>query len=241
MTGKTHKQGGLLISIIGFAMLRHYNLLYSNISLFTQWLVMYPFCVWGSMASDLDHHWMSCPQKDYVSWIINKVLHITAPIQKGIEKAGGKKDLSYKVVKLLNASHRSWQTHSDLTLFIMIWLIYELINKKFSIFNELDIIILSIVLTGVALGIIAHLFLDILTPEGIWLIGFAIINRVLGKKILPEKLHIVPHMKFFATGQDWEKFIQKVLKIATWVSLVWFLITIFIPNWMSYIPFEFSF
>ena len=244
MTGKTHRAGGMLCSIVGFAILRENGLLLPNVNEGLQLLIMYPFCMWGSIASDLDHHWDSCPQKDYPSWLVHKVLHITAPIEKSLESVD-KKSPVYKVSHLLNAKHRSWQTHSDLTLFAMLYLMYLLISGKFVGLGVVDGALLSLVLMGVTLGIIAHFILDMITPEGIWLIGMTIINqglRLMNPRagFLPEKLHFVPHKKLFATGGAWECFVQKVLKIATAVAVVWLLVTLFIPNWMSYIPFEFN-
>lgn len=245
MTGKTHKQGGMLISIVGFAILRAKGLLLPDVNLFLQWLIIYPFCIWGSVASDLDHHWEACPQKDYPSWILNHLLHITAPLQKLMDKtlseSQKKRSFGYKVAKFFNASHRSWQTHSDLTLLLLILLLMYVLSGRITIFGTFDIAIIQMVITGVVLGGIAHFILDMLTPEGIWLAGFSVINTITRKHILPYKMHLVPHTKAFATGGKWELFIRKVLQVFTVIAIVWFLITIFFPNWKDYIPFELDF
>ena len=57
MTGNTHRAGGMLCSVVGFALLKEQGLLLPEINPCIQWLVMYPFCYWGSTASDLDHNW----------------------------------------------------------------------------------------------------------------------------------------------------------------------------------------
>jgi hypothetical protein len=246
MTGKTHRAGGMLCSIIGFEILRQKGLLLPDVNEGVQWLVMYPFTMWGSIASDLDHHWDSCPDKSYPSWFINKALHITAPIKKSLDKtlneSQKKHNPVYKVADFLNASHRSWQTHSDLTLIAMIYLLHLIIAGKFTSLGTLDISILTLILTGVCLGVVAHFILDVLTPEGVWITGLVILNRIVRlvnpRLKIPEKLHIVPHQKFFATGGKWEEFVNKVLKIATIVAIVWFLGSLLIPIVMKYIPYS---
>lgn len=250
MTGKTHKAGGMLCSIIGFAILREKGLLLPEVSEGIQWLVMYPFCIWGSLASDLDHNPDSIPMKDIPSTAVNKVLHLTHPLVKTIEKASSeserKKNVVYQGAKFLDAKHRSWQTHSDLTLYVLIGLLYCIMNNKFTFLSALDVSLLSMVLMGISLGIIAHFILDMITPEGVWCIPFVLVNAFLGifnprLKILPEKIHFVPHKKFFATGGKWEEFIQKVLKWATIVASIWFFFTLLVPDWKSLIPFTISF
>ena len=236
MTGNTHKAGGMLISIIGFAMLKQNNMLAPDINIGLQWLLMYPFCMWGSVASDLDHNPNAIPMKDYPSKIVSGALHITEPLEKATEVSGG---AIHKVARFFNAKHRSWQTHSDLTLVTMLFILYKLLSIE-SLFTlgPMDLTIIRLVLTGICLGVIAHFILDMLTPEGIWLTGFAVLNRLIKKKVFPEKMHFVPHKKFFATGGKWELFIQKVLRVATWVALAWFLYTFLVPYLANYIPYD---
>ena len=248
MTGKTHRQGGMLVSIIGFALLKENGLLLPDVNVGLQWLVMYPFCYWGSTASDLDHHWDSCPSKDYPSWMINKLLHLTAPIEKSYEKAqeiekkvgigtsrGKKKDSNviYKVSELLNAKHRSWQTHSELLLFVMLYLLDCVMQGKFHTLGAVDTAILSLIVMGLVLGVIAHFILDSLTPDGIKLVGCKIINNILKamkvKIRLPERFRLVPRTHFFSTDGPWEKLIQWLLKLGTVVSLIYLGYCIAIP------------
>ena len=133
MTGETHRAGGMLCSIVGFSILQKNGLLLPDVNIGVQWLLMYPFCMWGSVASDLDHNWESCPSKGYPDWIINHTLHITKPIQKSLEMTGQVKNGIYKFAKFFNASHRSWQTHSDVTLYFMLSLMW-IVNSS-NIFN----------------------------------------------------------------------------------------------------------
>lgn len=249
MTGKTHKAGGMLVSIVGFTILRQKGLLLPNVNEGLQWLVIYPFTMWGSIASDLDHTWESCPQRDYPSKLVNMALHITKPVKKTLDKSltdGQKKhSLVYKVANLLNANHRSWQTHSDLTLFLMLFLLSNVYGNRISNFSAVDTAILTLVLTGICLGIIAHFILDSITPEGILIVGLAIINKFLkmfNPRInIPTRISLVPKTEFFVTGGKWEKFIQKVLNVATYVGLIWFFYVLISPFLSELIPFNLEF
>ena len=242
MTGKTHKMGGMLISAVGFTLLKNNGLLLSDVNEGLQWLVMYPFCMWGSVASDLDHHWESCPSKDIPSWFVNKALHITEPVYKSLDSSlsssAKKTNMLYKVSKFLTARHRSWQTHSDLTFVFMLYLLYSIMHGKFLMFNSNDIILLTLIMTGICLGIVAHFILDLLTPQGVWNTVAVLLNRFILHGRLPrrfEKWHFVPNMRCFATDSDWEGFIYKVLRVMTVVSVVYLLISVFFPSQISYL------
>lgn len=248
MTKKTHQAGGMLTSVVGFALLRENGLLLPEVNQALQWLVIYPFCMWSCTASDQDHHWDSCPSKDYPSWLFHKALHITAPIEKSLDKtlsgAKKKKSVLYKAVHAFNAHHRSWQTHSDLTLYSCLFLLYQLVFMNALSLSAIETSILGLVLIGVVLGFIAHLILDVLTPEGIWLMPFVWLQSLLrffNPRIkLPSillKFHLVPEKPFFKTGGKWEEIIQKVLKIATIVALVWFLSVLILPYIKELIPY----
>lgn len=249
MTGATHRAGGMLVSIVGFAILRQRGLLLPNVNEAVQWLVMYPFTMWGSVASDLDHHWDSCPSKDIPSRAVNMALHITKPLKKTMDatlsESARKHNPLYKLVDFLNASHRSWQTHSDLTLFAMLYLMYKVFTGQIASLSQVDSMIITLVLTGICLGIIAHFILDALTPEGILLVIPAVLNTGLKalkvKAKLPQKLHLVPKTSFFATGGSWEQFVQKVLKICTVLCVVWFLYVQFAPALSRFVPWEIQF
>lgn len=236
MTGETHRAGGMLCTVVGFLLLRKNGLLLPEVNEVIQLVTIYPFAKWGSVASDLDHHWDSCPEKDPPSWIVNRLLHITTPFVKAtpdmLQQGTG-----YKVAKFFSANHRSWQTHSDLTLATFIFLLWAVLTNYFSWgLTPVDISILALILTGICLGIIAHFILDMLTPQGVWCTPGVIINRVLSKvlhknvSILPEKYRFVPKLKCFATGGAWEAFIHKVLNVLTVVSMIYVLLAVVFPE-----------
>lgn len=239
MTGKTHREGGMLCAMVGFALLEHNNLLLPDVNELLQLAVMYPFCMWGSVASDLDHHWESCPSKDIPSWTINKALHITAPMQKSLEAVGDTKSGLYKFAKFFNAKHRSWQTHSDLTLYVLIGLLYLIFTGRF-VLGTYDVAIASLILTGITMGVIAHFILDMLTPEGIYIVGLVALKKLFRLKRLPEKIHFVPKCKLFATGGKWEIFIQKLLRILTVLATLYIIFGVVWTDWVQYIPYEIS-
>ena len=249
MTKKTHQAGGMLVSILGFAILKENGLLLPDVNEGLQWLVMYPFTMWGSTASDLDHHWDSCPSKDYPSKLVNTALHITRPVKKYMDgtltESQKRGNIIYKLADLLNASHRSWQTHSDFTLFAMLAILMKIMSGAFVQFSAVDNIIATLVLTGLSLGIIAHLILDSITPDGIWVMVLVILEKFLkmfNPRInIPKKIHLVPRKEYFATGGKWEMRVQKVLNIATWFALVWFFSTLLYPILGEYIPFQIEF
>lgn len=240
MTGKTHKMGGMLISVIGFSMLKNNGLLLPDVNEGIQWLVMYPFCVWGSVASDLDHHWESCPSKDIPSWFVHKALHITEPVYRVLDdklsSSEKKTNILYKASRFFTARHRSWQTHSDLTFVFMLYLLSLITSGGLSFLGSTDVMLLSLILTGLCLGIVAHFILDLLTPEGVWCTPMVLINRFILKGKLPrtfEKWHFVPKMRCFATGSAWEDFIYKVLRVLTVVSVIYLLVSVFFPDQLS--------
>ena len=250
MTGKTHRAGGMLVSILGFAYLRQHGLLLGNVNEGLQWLIMYPFCMWGSVASDLDHSWESCPMHDYPSKIVNKVLHAPKAVKDLMDATpipSARRSFFYKVCDCLNASHRSWQTHSDLTLFVFMFLLMCTMEGHISSFQAVDMAIARLILTGLCLGIFAHLLLDCLTPDGIWLMGLVWLNWLLNwlgfKDVkLPRKLHFVPRgLHFFDTGGVWEQWVYKVLNIVTYIALVWLLFVTLLPSISIHLPFEISF
>lgn len=244
MTGATHRAGGMLVSVVGFAYLRSRGMLIPGVHEGVQWLVMYPFCMWGSVASDLDHHWDSCPSKDYPSKLVNMALHISKPIDSimsnNLSEKERRTNIVYRIVSLFNAKHRSWQTHSDLTLFVMLMLLNGLSDGRFSSLSAVDLAVLSLVLMGLCSGIIAHFVLDMFTPEGIWSVLLCAVNsvvRLLNPKInLPKKIHLVPSSEFFATGGKWELLVRKVLKFCTFLAVAWLMGLFLFP----YLPVDVS-
>lgn len=233
MTGDTHRAGGMLCSVVGFALLKSNNLLLPDISEVVQLMLMYPFCMWGSVASDLDHHWDSCPDKNIPSLVINKALHLTTSTRKRMDtmlpNSVKKHSVAYKLAGVFDASHRSWQTHSDLTLILVMWLLYGVLKGVLGagVLSPIDVKFIACALTGVCIGLIAHFILDALTPSGIWctvsIVGNKLIGLVTRKKctLLPEKIRFVPKSQFFATGGGWETIINMLLKTSTILALIY--------------------
>lgn len=211
MTGKTHRVGGMLCVLGGFTYLESKGLLLRNVNPLLQLTVMYPFALYGSIVSDLDHNANSIPSKDIVSVAINRVLHLTSGLN---ESTGGRN----KVFGILDAKHRSWQTHSDLFLVALMYALYQMIME--TKLATVESVIWSLVGMGFILGVISHLVLDMITPEGIWSFILVGISKVTGKKLIPKKLRLVPDSKFFSTGGPWESLVRNILWICCVVLFI---------------------
>lgn len=194
MLGKTHHAGGSLAALVAFEVLKSKGLLIPDCNEIVQLMMMYPFASFGSIFSDLDHGPDSIPSKDPIAIGINRVLHI------------------------LGAKHRSWQTHSLLVTGGLCSLIFALILLGSSIYGDIYVIewaFLRLAMIGFICGVGSHLILDSITPGGIsvWP-GF--------------KLRFVPKSSFFATGGKWETFIFYILVI----GIVVLMFKIFIIDWL---------
>lgn len=211
MTGKTHRVGGMLCVLGGFTYLESKGLLLRNVNPLLQLTVMYPFALYGSIVSDLDHNANSIPSKDIVSVAINRVLHLTSGLN---ESTGGRN----KMFGLLDAKHRSWQTHSDLFLVALMYALYQMVME--TKLATVESVIWSLVGMGFILGVISHLVLDMITPEGIWSFILVGISKVTGKKLIPKKLRLVPDSKFFSTGGPWESLVRNILWICCVVLFI---------------------
>lgn len=211
MTGKTHRVGGMLCVLGGFTYLESKGLLLRNVNPLLQLTVMYPFALYGSIVSDLDHNANSIPSKDIVSVAINRVLHLTSGLN---ESTGGRN----KAFGLLDAKHRSWQTHSDLFLVALMYALYQMVME--TKLATVESVIWSLVGMGFILGVISHLVLDMITPEGIWSFILVGISKVTGKKLIPKKLRLVPDSKFFSTGGPWESLVRNILWICCVVLFI---------------------
>lgn len=217
MQGNTHRVGGVLASLIGFTVLEANNMLMPDVNPMLQLVVMYPFAVYGSVISDLDHNWNSTPAKDPVSKGINKVLHLTTDIRKKTGK-------SNPLLSIFDAKHRSWQTHSD--MFLLLSIIFGIWVGSCGL-SGISTIIFKLVMFGFILGLISHLVLDALTPEGIWCIVPSVMKR---KRVT---FRLVPKLKFFATGGPWERLIRTVM---WFVIILLFIHTIYLAS-----PYRLSF
>lgn len=211
MTGKTHRVGGALCALAGYSLLEQKGLLIHDVSPLLQLGVMYPFAIYGSVVSDLDHHWESAPCKDILSWGINKVLHLTTKLKS-----------KNPIINIFNAKHRSWQTHSDLFLVSILVLSDWLLTSA----TGAESILINLVFSGLLLGIISHMILDMLTPEGIWSVILVLIKGFLKKvlkikiKAFPTKIHFVPKSSFFATDGPWEEIVRKMMWVLCFILLI---------------------
>lgn len=244
MTGKTHRAGGAFVAVVGYVVLRDNGFTLKDSNDYIQLLAMYPFAIWGSLASDLDHNPDSIPCKDIFSVFVNKLLHLTRKSYKRYSevlksdsydaktKRRVRNSIRYRVSRFLNARHRSWQTHSDLT-FLALMLAVMFLFFRMSL-TSTDTVLVNIMSTGVLLGLISHLVLDALTTDGIHLLLMRAINlTILGKSKfqLPEKLHLVPRSKFFSCESKWETFIRWLLNSLTVFSFGYFIFVIDKPQW----------
>lgn len=138
----------------------------------------------GALFPDVDHAWQNVHSKTVTNKIINTLIHVT----------GGK--------------HRSWQTHSidicaafTICSYIIPNMLYE--SGKLS---EVNKELLSLELLAFASGWISHLFSDMLTSAGVRLVFWS--KFVV--KIVPKKIGKLR----FNTGNEWERFNYKAIKIA---------------------------
>lgn len=228
MQGKTHARGGEVAAMTGYLILSARGSLHPElIPGVVSFAVIYPFAIWGSTAPDQDQNSHAIPSKDVVSLALYHVLHLTTHLRR---KMYPQKGALYEVSGILDAKHRSWQTHSFEALLLWFWLASTITSPTvFSGVSSVTALILQLVFTGIALGWAAHIVLDGLTPEGIWIATFHFINKFAHKGILPEKLKIVPQRKFFATGNGWENgstYFPGIRSILSVLSVVLFLILI---------------
>lgn len=100
MTGKTHRVGGMLGGLVGFSLLKSQGMLVSGVSEPLQLVMLYASSMYGSILSDMDHEWESCPAHDAMSWVLWKVLHLTTPIRRFLSKGGKIRKWLYKKLKI---------------------------------------------------------------------------------------------------------------------------------------------
>lgn len=232
MTGKTHKAGGVLCALVGVQIINSYTNLQSEINPLIQFCITYPFCMWGSTAPDLDHDWSNVEDKNPINYAINKGLHFFNELYEKAEMLGQERKL--KLLKTLSARHRSWQTHSDLTLLLLMLLRYLLIDRVLGGFgSSVDVDILTLIANGLILGTGVHLFLDMLTRAGITSVLLTILKKLLvslvnreWKEVKPVKIRLVPNKEFFGTDSNgtYESTVRKVLQVATYIyTALWLL------------------
>lgn len=232
MTGKTHKAGGALCALVGMQVLSRNQLFVKDVSPIIQFLISYPYTLWSCTAVDLDHAWSSVGDKNPVNYAINRILHVFNPILESYDKVVKTTGLlkiskrKYSLIKLLAVKHRSWQTHSDLTLALLFVLLRNVVdaNSIFSKVSIYDVKILTICLTGIIIGSISHLILDIITTEGIPSIILTVIKHLyykIRRKKIKEiefvNLSIVPKNGKFSVADTYEEIVYKTIKATTYL------------------------
>lgn len=251
MQGATHRAGGVAACMIGYTALAAHHAPLIEAAPIASLVVLYPFALWGSTASDLDHHpgsvWdevklvgersgHTIPSQDPVSRTISHILHLTRPLRD----IAPRKSRTAQILSILDCRHRSWQTHSELPFLLLLGALTQLDPLTTNLGEALT----QLVITGIILGLIAHLTLDLLTPEGLPFATGLFINRViLRKKILPERIKIIPHVKprrkgepgFFSTGGTWEtKVVFNILHAVNLGLLGWLIYRLGIAPYTSF-------
>jgi hypothetical protein len=220
MQGVTHRAGGVTACLAGYSLLVYSGSPLVAAAPVASLACLYPFAVWGATASDLDHApgglWdelkpigqrsgQSLPSQDVVSRAISHVLHATKPL-RGVFPKGSR---AGQLVSVLDCKHRSWQTHSELPLAVILYFLSKLDPTTGNLSSALT----QLILMGIGFGLVAHLILDLLTPEGLPFATGLFINKfILRKHVLPERIKIIPHVPptqkgkpgFFSTGGTWE-------------------------------------
>lgn len=204
MQGNTHRVGGMVCALAGYTILESKGMLISGVSPLVQLVIIYPFAIYGSTFPDLDHNADSIPSKDIVSVGVNRVLHLTTKFRKYNKENS--------ILRIFDAQHRSWQTHSDLFLVICLLFYHRVVSEPVVTAQG---IILTLISIGFILGVISHMILDMLTPAGIWFCIPALLNMANKKLNLPFKIRLVPKSKFFATGGPWENIVRYVMWVFT--------------------------
>lgn len=222
MQGATHRRGGELAALASGVLMMRAGYVLDNIHPLIQFVAMYPFAQYGAKWGDLDHHRGSIPFQDAVSVAMHKVLHLTTGVRKRMKKG----TLTYKLLGLFDAKHRSWQTHSDLTLILFLGLTVYLSGTANSGLNNQEAL-MRLIGTGFSLGVAAHIILDCLTPEGCWSVAGLFLKQFLGVKGVPTKFSFVPDKHYFATGGPWERKVNSVMKWVCYALLLWLMIEIF--------------
>lgn len=225
MEGKTHYIGGSLGALVGFIALKENGMLLDNINPALQFSLIYPFAIYGGMVPDADHHAGSSPLRDPVGRVFNKALHVfNAPynrMDEALSSNAKRNNLGYKLLRILKCTHRSWQTHSELTLLLLFYLLYQALTGDPTDPNN---VILSLILTGFTIGVISHIILDMLTTDGIYFATGFFIKTLFPKVPIITTLRIVPKTSFFGTGTPYEKTVRAIINVLQFFALAYVLL-----------------
>lgn len=238
MEGKTHRIGGTVCAMAGFVTLKDSGYLLSSelISPALQFLVIYTAGIYGGMWPDNDHHWESSPLKDPASWLQNKLMHIAnAPYKRLDEKMSSKqkkRSMLYKTLKFMRCIHRSWQTHSEFTLLMILWLMMSPTLLGFT--GRFDSVLWLLIVTGFGLGVISHIILDMLTTEGVRFALGVFIKVFFPNVPIFTTIRLVPGISAFKTGSEWEMAIRKALSLIQYALLIMVLLDLAGVSILSY-------
>jgi hypothetical protein len=238
MEGKTHRIGGTVCAMAGFVTLKDSGYLLSSelISPALQFLVIYTAGIYGGMWPDNDHHWESSPLKDPASWLQNKLMHIAnAPYKRLDEKMSSKqkkRSVLYKTLKFMRCIHRSWQTHSEFTLLMILWLMMSPTLLGFT--GRFDSVLWLLIVTGFGLGVISHIILDMLTTEGVRFALGVFIKVFFPSVPIFTTIRLVPGISAFKTGSEWEMAIRKALSLIQYALLIMVLLDLAGVSILSY-------
>lgn len=238
MEGKTHRIGGTVCAMAGFVTLKDSGYLLSSelISPALQFLVIYTAGIYGGMWPDNDHHWESSPLKDPASWLQNKLMHIAnAPYKRLDEKMSSKqkkRSMLYKTLKFMRCIHRSWQTHSEFTLLMILGLMMSPTLLGFT--GRFDSVLWLLIVTGFGLGVISHIILDMLTTEGVRFALGVFIKVFFPSVPIFTTIRLVPGISAFKTGSEWEMAIRKALSLIQYALLIMVLLDLAGVSILSY-------
>lgn len=141
MTYETHRQFAVFWALLAAIIL--YVTGMTEINYYLALCIIVPFAKLGAEFPDYDHIWQNIKNKTVISWIVNKIIHLT----------GG--------------HHRSWQTHSiDLVIastvlsyFLPRWL------HDIGVISKVNREVLNVVLFGFSVGWFSHIFADMLSGK----------------------------------------------------------------------------
>lgn len=243
MEGKTHRIGGTVGALAGYLVLQKSGNLQSAeiVNPALQLIIIYSSGIYGGVWNDNDHHWQSSPLNDPISRVQNIVLHLANEPFKNLDKTLSAKQkrtsFKYKLLDFLKCTHRSWQTHSEVTL-LALWGLW-VSAYTLGVTTTVDLVLWWLMLVGFAWGVFSHLLLDMLTTEGIRFACGVFSNIFFGTR-LPETIRLVPKSNAFKTGSAWEMMVRRLLAFVQYVLTGIVLLDLIHIDIISYITKFFS-
>ena len=163
-------------------------------------------------------------------------MHIAnAPYKRLDEKMSSKQKKSsmlYKTLKFMRCIHRSWQTHSEFTLLMILWLMMSPTLLGFT--GRFDSVLWLLIVTGFGLGVISHIILDMLTTEGVRFALGVFIKVFFPSVPIFTTIRLVPGISAFKTGSEWEMAIRKALSLIQYALLIMVLLDLAGVSILSY-------